>query len=73
MTSVYVNGLNSVQAWREYKGITQKDIAASMQVTQSAYSQLEKRGYHTARQDTKKALCDALGVSAGQLDIRNEP
>lgn len=70
---IYVKGLNSIQAWREYKGVNQGDISSLMKITQPAYSQLEKRGYHTARKDTREALCQALNVTHEQLDIRNEP
>lgn len=70
---IFVKGHNSVQAWREYKQLSQREVAASMKITQSAYSQLEKRGYHKARTDNRNSLCEALGVSHEQLDIANEP
>jgi DNA-binding Xre family transcriptional regulator len=55
------------RAWREYKKISQKDLAEKMGISQAALSQLEKRG--TERRSTMGKLAKALGIEPEQLSI----
>jgi DNA-binding XRE family transcriptional regulator len=55
-----------IRAWREYIGITQKEIAARM--GQAAVAKLEKPGAKP-RRTTLKKIAEALGISIENLDV----
>jgi DNA-binding XRE family transcriptional regulator len=54
------------RAWREYLGLTQKEVAERADMTQAALSQIES-GEHKARKATREKLARALGLTAEQL------
>ncbi len=56
-----------IKAWREYKGVSQKEIAQKINISQSALSQLESRG--TERKSTLEKLARALGIEPEQLSV----
>ena len=55
-----------VRAWREYLGLTQKEIAKRMGITQAALSQMEA-GEKRLRRATLEKLAAALGIGVEQL------
>ena len=55
-----------VRAWREYKGISQGEMAKRMGITQAAYSQMEK-SKAKLRKNTLARIATALGVDIEQL------
>jgi len=57
---------SKMRAWREYKKFSQKDVAERMNVSQAAYSQMEKPGANL-RRTTLKKIADALGIHVEQL------
>lgn len=57
-----------VRAWREYKGISQKEMAKRMGITQAAYSQMEKPKARV-RKTTLSRIAAALEVDTKQLYI----
>lgn len=57
-----------VRAWREYKGLTQKQVAARLKISQSAYSQMEKQNAKL-RADTIKKIARVLKIKPEQLDF----
>lgn len=57
-----------IRAWREHIGITQKEIAARMGVSQAAVAKLEKPGARP-RRTTLKKIAEALGISIENLDV----
>ena len=59
-------GYTLVRAWREYLGLTQKEIAGKMGITQAALSQMES-GEKKLRRETLKKLASALGIEVEQL------
>ena len=61
------NNATAAKAWREFKGLTQAQIAERLGITQSAYAQMETSD--KIRKQTKQKIADALGVSFDQLDI----
>jgi DNA-binding XRE family transcriptional regulator len=61
-----LEGVPLARAWREHKGMTQKEVAKKTGITQSALSQMEKPGARPHR-GTLVKLAMALGVEVGQL------
>jgi ribosome-binding protein aMBF1 (putative translation factor) len=58
--------ISRVRAWREYLGLTQKDVAGRMQVTQAALSQMEQFNAKLKKL-TREKLAAALGINYEQL------
>jgi DNA-binding XRE family transcriptional regulator len=59
-------GYTLVRAWREYLGLTQKEVAGRMGVTQAALSQMES-GERKLQKATREKLAEALGVRVEQI------
>jgi DNA-binding XRE family transcriptional regulator len=56
-----------IRAWREYKGLSQGEMAKSMGISQAAYSQMEKPGSRL-RKATRGRIAEAMGVAYQQLE-----
>ena len=52
-------GMNLVEIWRTYLGLTQKDVAKKVKITQAALSQMEKTD-NELRTATLEKLADAM-------------
>ena len=63
---VHSRDVGLFRAWREYKGISQKEVAAALGITQAAYSQMEKPSARPRRATLEK-IAAALGLEMGQL------
>ena len=61
-----MEGKSLVRAWREYKGLSQADMAERMGISRPAFSQLEAKGANL-RATTVHRLAAALDVSWEQL------
>ncbi len=61
-----IEGKSLVRAWREYKGFSQKKVAAKINISQSAFSQMEKPDA-TLRRSTLEKIAAALEISVEQL------
>lgn len=61
------NDWSAARAWREYKKLTQAEVAQRMGITQGAYAQLE--GKTTVRKSSREKIAQALGVHEAQLDF----
>jgi DNA-binding Xre family transcriptional regulator len=61
-----IEGKSMVRAWREYKKITQKEMAAKMEISQAACSQMEKPDANL-RRSTLEKIASALDISVDQL------
>ena len=61
-----LDGKSLVRAWREYKGLTQLEVAGRMGVSRAAYAQMEAPDSNP-RYSTLKRLAKALGVEVDQL------
>jgi transcriptional regulator with XRE-family HTH domain len=57
---------SKVHAWREYKGLTQKAMAKRLNVTQGAYSQMEKPSANL-RSSTLAKIAEAMGIHMEQF------
>lgn len=67
VVKLHIQGnMSMVRAWREYLGLTQEQVAASMGISQAALSQKEAPEARLRRKTLEK-LATALGVSVGQL------
>lgn len=62
-----VDGATPVRAWREYLGLTQADVAARLEISQSAYAQQENS--ERLRRASIERIAAALRISPEQLDI----
>ena len=60
-----INGESLLKAWRKYRGYTQKEIANRLNISQSAYSQMEKST--KLQQKTLNKLVKILKISPEQL------
>ena len=58
--------ISPIRAWREYLGLTQAEVAARMEVSQSAFAQMEAPD-GKPRMNTLKKVAAALGLVAAQL------
>ena len=56
-----------IRAWREYKGVSQKEMAGRIGISQAAYSQMERVGTKL-RKASKQKIAEALGVAQEQLE-----
>ncbi|MEO5335596.1 MAG: helix-turn-helix domain-containing protein [Magnetospirillum sp. WYHS-4] len=61
-----VSGANRIKAYREYRGLTQKELAAKADINPVYLSQIE-RGKRTGSVETLKAIASALGVEVDDL------
>jgi antitoxin MazE len=57
-----------VRAWREYRGMSQSEMAKRLGITQAAYSQMEKPKARL-RKTTLARIAAALGVDRVQLEM----
>ena len=60
-------GMSPAKAWRTHLQLTQAEVARRMDVSQSAYAQLEAKP--NLRKTSRERIAAALGISPGQLDI----
>jgi len=61
-----VMGDSLIKAWREYKNLTQAELADLAGITQSALARMEKPDT-TPRRSSLKKLAAAMGIDVGQL------
>ncbi len=57
-----------IRSWREYKGLSQQEVAQKMNITQAAYSQMEKPGSRL-RKATMEKIASILEIQLEQLRI----
>jgi len=62
-----VNGDTPAKAWREYFGLTQAEMAMRMDISQSAYQQLETG--LKLRKSSREKIAAALGITIEQLSF----
>ena len=60
-----------VRAWREYKGLSQAEVAKRLKVSRPAYAQMEEKGANL-RATTVHRLATALEVRWEQLQEEEE-
>ena len=63
----YDNDCSFIKAWRVYLKKTQKEVAAILGITQSAYSQIENA--ENNQKSTLEKVSKALGLEVGQLTL----
>lgn len=61
-----MDGINPLKAWREYKGLSQDEVAVMLGKSRPAYAQNEKKGRKPQR-DTIEAFAGALGLDVRQV------
>lgn len=65
-----IDGKSMLRAWREYKGLSQAEMAKRMGISQSAYSQCEKSD--KPQESTLRKAAFALGIDEGLLTTDDE-
>jgi transcriptional regulator with XRE-family HTH domain len=63
-----LDGVSLIRAWREYKGLRQRDVAERLGISQSAYSQMENSDSEP-RVATLQRVAAALGVPVLALSL----
>jgi predicted transcriptional regulator len=58
--------ISPVRAWREHLGLTQTELAGRMNISQSAFAQMEMPE-RRARASTIKKIAAAMGIAPDQL------
>ena len=61
-----IKGLSLIAAWRKYKGLTQKQLAIKLDISQSALAQIEKPD-SKPQQKTLEKIAAVLGINIEQL------
>ena len=61
-----VEGKSIIRAWREYKKLSQREVAKRIGISQSAYSQMEKPDARL-RKSTLEKIARALQIEMNQL------
>ncbi len=61
-----LQGYSLVKAWRIYLKKTQKEVAAALGITQSAFSQIEKS--NSNHKETLLKIANYFGISIEQLE-----
>lgn len=63
---IAIQELSPIKAWRQYKKMSQKEVAEKIGITQAAYSQMEKPGANLKRETLKK-IADALHIGVEHI------
>jgi ribosome-binding protein aMBF1 (putative translation factor) len=61
-----IDGENKVRVWRDYRGLSARDLAEKAGISPSYLSQIEK-GDRAGRFDTLKKIADALKIGVDDL------
>ncbi|WP_232459470.1 helix-turn-helix domain-containing protein [Burkholderia ubonensis] len=62
-----VDGMRPIRAWREYLGVTQKEMATRLGISCSAYARLEKRP--RPAKVMREKVAGAMGIDGRFLDL----
>ena len=63
-----IDGKSPVRAWREYKKMSQGEVARLLKISQSAYCQMEKPDANL-RESTINKIAKILDIDPDQLDF----
>ena len=63
-----IEGKSIIRAWREYKKLSQREVAKRLRISQSAYSQMEKPDARL-RKSTLEKIARALQIDMNQLQV----
>ena len=66
VTYALLDGANPLRVWREYRGLTQQQVATEAGISKSYLSQLES-GQRKGRTEVLRALAQALKVALDDL------
>lgn len=69
VVEMIIEGATPLRAWRRYRGITQKALAAAVGLSASAINALEQQPDRIARPENRRALAKALDMPVRALDI----
>nr|DAI26805.1 MAG TPA: helix-turn-helix domain protein [Caudoviricetes sp.] len=67
VVEMVVDGDSPIRAWRKYLHMTQAEAAEKMQISQSAFAQMEK--VRKSQKTTLRNVAKAFGLAFEQLDL----
>ena len=67
VVTLVVDGLSPIAAWRQYKKISQTELAERMGIKQPSLADMEKS--QQPRRPTLQKAAEALGIHIEQLDV----
>jgi len=70
VVNAILDGQNPIKVWREYRGLTQQQLADAIQISKPYISQIET-GKRTGTTEVLSAIAKALDVSLEQLTKAN--
>lgn len=71
VVNAILDGQNPIKVWREYRGLTQQQVADAIQISKPYLSQIET-GKRTGTTDVLSAIAEALNISLEQITKANQ-
>lgn len=65
---IFTDGMSPARAWREHLGLTQKEVATRMGVSQPTYNDMES-GERKLRKASREKIAAAFNIPASYLDL----
>lgn len=71
VVNAILDGQNPIKVWREYRGLTQQQVADAAQISKPYLSQIET-GKRTGTTDVLSAIAEVLNISLEQITKANQ-
>ena len=71
VVNAILDGQNPIKVWREYRGLTQQQVADAIQISKPYLSQIET-GKRTGTTDVLSAIAEVLNISLEQITKANQ-
>ena len=71
VVNAILDGQNPIKIWREYRGLTQQQVADAIQISKPYLSQIET-GKRTGTTNVLSAIAEVLNISLEQITKANQ-